>query len=147
MHIQSIFVAAILGILSSDPSWAKSKDVGAIFERTEPSQATLTLTEEGDAWRVTFRAGGIPDGATTSADCELEAVGPQDVDGAISAQVVPFDGEFNTIGAESIGEGDATIEVSVGPEGAFVTDSGAATRYCGFGSYIDGFYRRADTGY
>lgn len=147
MHIQSIFAAAVLGILIANPSSAKSKDVGALFERTEPAQATMTLTEEGEAWRVSFRAGGIPNGAATAADCELEAVGSQDLDGVISARVVPFDGELYTVTAADIGDDAAVIEVSVGPEGAFVTDSGASARYCGLGSDIDGFYQRADTGY
>ena len=147
MKILSIVFAAILGLMSSSPSAAKSKDVGALFERTEPSLGTMTLTEEGEGWRIALRVGGIPNGAATAADCELEAVGPQDHDGVISARVVPFEGELNTISAEDIAEDDAAIEVSVGPEGAFVTDNGASTRYCGFGSDIDGFYRRADTEY
>lgn len=147
MRIQSIFVAAILGILGSNPSSAKSKDIGALFERTEPSQATMILTREGEAWRVAFRAGGIPDGAATAADCELEAVGPQDADGIISARVIPFDGDLNTVSATEIGGDVTAIEVIVGPEGAFVTDSGASNRYCGLRSHIDGFYQRADSVY
>ena len=147
MKILSIVFAAILGLMSSSPSAAKSKDVGALFERTEPSLGTLTLTEEGEGWRIALRVGGIPNGAATAADCELEAVGPQDRDGVISARVVPFEGELNSIRAEDIRGDDPAIEVSVGPEGAFVTDNGASTRYCGFGSDIDGFYRRADTEY
>jgi hypothetical protein len=113
----------------------------------EPSQATMTLAEEGEAWRVTFNAGGIPNGAATAADCELEALGSQDLDGVISARVVPFDGELSSVSAADIAGDNSSIEVSVGPEGAFVTDSGASARYCGLGSHIDGFYQRADTGY
>jgi hypothetical protein len=147
MKILSIVFAAILGIMSSSPSAAKSKDVGALFERTEPALGTMTLSEEGDGWRIALRVVGIPNGAATAADCELEAVGPQDRDGVISARVVPFEGELNSISAEDIRGDDPAIEVSVGPEGAFVTDNGTSTRYCGFGSDIDGFYRRVDTEY
>lgn len=147
MKILSIVFAAILGIMSSSPSAAKSKDVGALFERTEPALGTMTLTEEGEGWRIALRVGGTPNEAATAADCELEAVGPQDRDGVISARVVPFEGELNSISAEDIAGDDPAIEVSVGPEGAFVTDNGTSTRYCGFGSDIDGFYRRADTEY
>jgi hypothetical protein len=107
----------------------------------------MTLAEEGEAWRVTFNAGGIPNGAATAADCELEALGSQDLDGVISARVVPFDGELSSVSAADIAGDNSSIEVSVGPEGAFVTDSGASARYCGLGSHIDGFYQRADTGY
>lgn len=147
MHIQSIFAAAIVGMLCANPASAKIKDVDALFQRSEPSQATMTLTEEGEAWRVRFRAGGIPNGAATAADCELEAVGPQDIDGVISATIVPFVGDINTLSAADVGEDAIVIEVNVGPEGAFVTDVGASAHHCGLGSSIDGFYQRADTDY
>ena len=146
MHIQSIFAAAVAGILCANPASAKIKDIDALFQRSEPSQATMTLSEEGQVWRVRFRAGGIPNGAATAADCELEAVGPQDMDGVISASLVPFEGDINTLSSADIGEDAIVIEVNVGPEGAFVTDTGASSRHCGLGSSIDGFYQRSDTG-
>lgn len=147
MHIQSIFAAAIVGVLCVNPASATIKDVDALFERSEPSHATMTLTEEGEAWRVRFLAGGIPNGAATAADCELEAVGPQGIDGVISATIVPFVGDINTLSAADIGKDAIIIEVNVGPEGAFVTDTGASARHCGLGSSIDGFYQRTDTDY
>jgi hypothetical protein len=107
----------------------------------------MTLTEDGEAWRVRFLAGGIPNGAATAADCELEAVGPQGIDGVILATIVPFVGDINTLSASDIGKDAIVIEVSVGPEGAFVTDAGASARHCGLGSSIDGFYQRAGTDY
>nr|WP_314260614.1 hypothetical protein [uncultured Devosia sp.] len=147
MHFQSIVTAAIVGILCANPASAKTKDVDALFQRSEPAQATMTLTEEGDSWRVRFLAGGLPNGAATAADCELEAVGSQDNDGVISASLVPFEGDINALSAADIGDDAIVIEVNVGPEGAFVTDAGASARHCGLGSSIDGFYQRADTGY
>ncbi|WEK06636.1 MAG: hypothetical protein P0Y65_10460 [Candidatus Devosia phytovorans] len=143
MNIQST-AAVLLSLLVCGSAQAKSKAVDAAFERTEPAAAVMTLTEEGEDWRVTFRAGGIPNGDATAADCELEAVGSQDLDDVIAASVVPFEGELYTITADDIGAEALVIEVRVGPEGAFVSDSGAAARFCGLGSDIDGFYQRTE---
>lgn len=114
----------------------------AVFARDEPAGATMTLNQEGAVWRVAFRAGGVPNGPATAADCELQAVGPQDSEDVIAARVVPFEGELNAITAVDIEADAPVIQVRVGPEGAIVQDSTAAARFCGMGSDIDGFYRR-----
>ena len=127
------------------PQEANARTVApdAAFERDEPAAATMTLDREGgEVWRVTFRAGGVPNGPATAADCELHAVGPQDAEDVIAARVVPFEGELNTIIAADIAAEAPVIAVRVGPEGAIVQDSGAAARFCGMGSDINGFYRR-----
>lgn len=121
---------------------ARAADSDAVFQRDEPAAATMTLDREGEVWRVTFRAGGVPNGPATAADCELQAVGSQDSEDVIAARLVPFEGELNTIAAGDIGADAPVIQVRVGPEGVFVHDSGAAVRFCGMGSDIDGFYRR-----
>ena len=140
MRLLSIVVAASLGLAAAAPSLAKAPD--AVFERDEPAQANMALTKEGAVWRVSFRAGGVPNGAATAADCELQAVGPQDADDVIAARLVPFEDELNAITAADIGANAPVIQVRVGPEGVFVEDGGAAGRFCGLGSDIDGFYRR-----
>ncbi|MNU91208.1 hypothetical protein D3C71_810910 [compost metagenome] len=140
MRLISIVVAGSLGLAVAGPSLADAPD--AVFERDEPALARMALTEEGAVWRVAFRAGGVPNGAATAADCELQAVGPQDADDVIAARLVPFEGELNTITAADIGASAPVIQVRVGPEGVFVEDGGAAARFCGLGSDIDGFYRR-----
>lgn len=114
----------------------------ALFKRDEPADATMTLNRESAGWRVAFRAGGVPNGPATAADCELQAVGLQDQEDVIAARVVPFEGELNVITAADIGADAPVIQVRMGPEGAFVQDGGAAARFCGMGSDIDGFYRR-----
>ena len=114
----------------------------AVFKRDKPASAVMTLNREGGVWRIALRAGGLPNGAATAADCELQALGPQDAQDVIAARVVPFEGELNTMTAADIGAGAPVIQVRVGPEGAFVQDSGAAARFCGMGSDVDGFYRR-----
>ena len=151
MRFVSIVVAGLLGVVTVGPSLAdsmpekataKSKAPDAVFERDEPAVARMALTRAGAAWRIVFRAGGVPNGAATAADCELQAVGPQDADGVIAARLVPFEGELNTITAADIGASAPVIQVRVGPEGVFVEGGGAAARFCGLGSDIDGFYRR-----
>ena len=150
MRLISIVVAASLGLAAAGPSLAdgasskamKAKTPDAVFERDEPAQASMALTREGAVWRVAFRAGGVPNGAATAADCELQAVGPQDADGVIAARLAPFEGELNAITAADIGANPPVIQVRVGPEGVFVEDGGAAARFCGLGSDINGFYRR-----
>lgn len=145
MRTISIIVAGLLTLLGCSLSLAEGTSVGAVFERDEPSSALMTLTREGEAWRIVLQAGGIPNGDATAADCELVAVGPQDGEGIIAARLVPFEGELNTITAADIGAHAPVIEVNVGPEGAFISDDGAAARFCGLGSDIEGFYRRADS--
>lgn len=127
------------------PTSAAAPSEGAGFTRADPALGSLTLRREGELWRVSLRAGGLPRGGATAADCELQAVGPQDANDLIKAQVVPFTGALNDLTPADIGAQPPVIEVQVGPEGAFVKDAGAAARFCGLGSDIDGFYRRTDT--
>lgn len=145
MRIHSIVAFGLLSLLGCSSSQAETLPVDAVFERDEPASALMTLTREGEAWRIAFRAAGLPNGAATAADCEVEAVGPQDAEDVIIARVVPFDGELNSISAADIGTDVPVIRAHVGPEGVIVSDSGAAARLCGLGSDIDGFYRRTDT--
>lgn len=142
MRIRSSILVGLLSLMGCSLSLAAGNSVNALFERVEPAAATMMLSEEGEEWRVIFRAGGMPNGAVTPADCELEAVGVQDLEGVISARLVPFDGELNMVSASDIGTDAPVIQVAMGPEGAFVRDAGAAYRFCGQGSDIEGFYLR-----
>ena len=118
----------------------------AEFTRASPSHAVMELTRQGDGqWRVAFSAGGVPNGAATAADCELQAVGPQDHYDVISAKPTPFTSDQGGLTSADIGAEPPAIQVRVGPEGAFVSDTGAAARYCAIGSDIDGFYKRVET--
>jgi len=117
----------------------------AMFKRDKPASAAMALSREGGGWRIALRAGGLPNGAATAADCELQAVGPQDAQDVIAARVVPFEGELNTMTAADVGANPPVVQVRVTPEGAFIQDKGAAARYCGMGSDISGFYRRSLT--
>jgi UDP:flavonoid glycosyltransferase YjiC (YdhE family) len=164
MRILSAAAIGLLGFIACSPSLAGSAEVkvsakaplhtkahaaparvaapDAVFVRDDPAQAIMTLDRESAGWRVAFRAGGLPNGPATAADCEVQAVGLQDAEDVIAARVVPFEGELNEITAADIGTDAPVIQVSVGPEGVFVQDGGAAARFCGMGSDIDGFYRR-----
>ncbi|OWR22904.1 Uncharacterised protein [Brevundimonas diminuta] len=124
---------------------AAAAERSADFRRTDPAQADLKLIEEGAEWRVLIRAGGLPNGGATAADCELQARGAQDRDDVIHARLIPFEGEVNELTAADIGADAPVVTVRVGPEGAFVEDSTAANRFCGMGSDISGFYSRTQT--
>jgi len=117
----------------------------AEFARDDPSPAVLGLTRQGGEWRIAIRAGGVPNGAATAGDCEIEAVGPQDADDVINARPVPFNSDLGGLTAADIGAEPPMIQVRVGPEGVFVADGGAASRYCPMGSDVDGFYKRVET--
>lgn len=147
LSIASVGLLCLTGVspAQAEASKARADAFDAHFERSEPAKASLSLRREGAVWRVALRAGGVPNGAATAADCELQALGPQDAEDVITARVVPFEGDLNAISAADIGSVAPTLQVRVGPEGLFVEDGGAAARFCGMGSDIDGFYRRLDT--
>lgn len=89
--------------VTSQETRATATAPDAVFERDDPAPATMTLDREGRAWRVAFRAGGLPNGPATAADCELQAVGAQDSDDVIAARVAPFESELNAITDVDIG--------------------------------------------
>lgn len=142
MRTPSLLAAGLLSVFVCGASQAQSPSAEAVFEREEPAGGLLTLSQEDDAWRISIRAGGVANGAATAADCELQAVGQQDLEGVIAARLVPFEGELGSLSVSDIGDDDIIISVNVGPEGAFVEDTGGAARFCGLGSDIEGFYRR-----
>ena len=147
LPIASVGLLCLTGVspAQAEASEARADAFDAHFEGSDPARATRTLRREGGVWRVALRAGGVPNGAAPAADCELQALGPQDAEDVITARVVPFEGDLNAISAADIGSVAPTLLVRVGPEGLFVEDGGAAARFCGMGSDIDGFYRRLDT--
>jgi len=120
-------------------------DRAARFERTDPSNGTLVLEETGDTFVLSLVAGGRPSGAATAADCAVTIEGPQDLEGVVRGRVVPSSGAYGDMTADDIGPNPLKIDVMIGPEGAFVTDHGAAAKLCGMGSQLDGFYKRLDT--
>ncbi|MBF0679765.1 MAG: hypothetical protein IR164_12605 [Devosia sp.] len=145
MRFLPFLAAGLLGFFGAAAVHADSAGEAALFERNDPAFATLSLSREGDVWRLAFRAAGLPNGAATAADCEIVAHGAQDADDLITASVIPFEGELTSVTADDIGTEPLIIKIQMGPEGAFITDAGAAARLCGMGSDIDGFYSRIDT--
>ena len=136
-------------LTQGDVSGAKAKvsvagDAAALFERTDPSRGTLVLEETGEKFVLTLVAGGRPSGAATAADCAVTIAGPQDLDGVVRGRVVPSSGAYGDMTADDIGPTPLKVDVMIGPEGAFVTDHGAAAKLCGMGSQLDGFYKRQD---
>ncbi len=116
---------------------------GGVFNRSEPSAGVMTIARQGDQWRITIRAGGVPNGAATAADCELDAVGSF-TEGRFTARLAPFESELGGLSAEDLGDDPPSIAVSLTSDGAIVSDDQhAAGRYCAAGSDITGRYIKA----
>lgn len=130
--------------VASETKPAAPDDVAARFERTDPSGGTLVLEETGATFVLNLVAGGRPSGAATAADCAVTITGPQDNEGVVRGRVVPSSGAYGDMTVDDIGPTPLMVDVMIGPEGAFVTDHGAAAKLCGMGSQLDGFYKRLD---
>lgn len=116
-----------------------------MFERSQPSSGTIGLSQEGDTFILNIVAGGIPNGAATAADCAVQVRGKQGNDDVVRAEVVPSVTSRGEVTAADIGDAPLKVDVMIGPEGAMVTDHGAANTLCGMGSDLNGFYKRLDT--
>ncbi|MHC3127346.1 hypothetical protein OB03_08625 [Brevundimonas sp. GN22] len=115
------------------------------FKRTEPSNGVIGYGRDGDTVTLTFLVGGNPDGAATAADCILQVRGPQGHDSVVRGIVVPSVTSTGAITKDDIGPDPLQVDVMIGPEGAQVTDHGAASKLCGMGVHVDGFYKRVST--
>ena len=114
--------------------------IAGTYTRTDPSNGELVVAPEGDAWRLTVVAGGVPDGAATAADCELAAVGPLE-DGRVVGTLVAFEGEIGGLTDEDVADGSGTITAVFGEDGVVqVTEMNASSRHCGLGSDLSGTY-------
>ena len=115
------------------------------FQRTEPSNAAINYGREGDVVTLTFLVGGNPAGAATAADCMLQIKGPQGQDDVVRGIVVPSVTSTGQITTDDIGPDPLKVDVMIGPEGAQVTDHGAASKLCAMGVQLAGFYKRIST--
>lgn len=146
---QAVETTAVAGdagpLVAAEAQTSLVGDAEARFERTDPSKGTLLLEETGEKFVLTLVAGGRPSGAATAADCAVTIEGPQDLEGVVRGHIVPSNGAYGDMTADDIGPTPLKVDVMIGPEGAFVTDHGAAAKLCGMGSQLDGFYKRLDT--
>lgn len=112
------------------------------YEATSPAPGTLTLSDAGDGqWHVALRGGAVPDGASTAADCELEARGPL-AEGRISADVVPFEGTLMSLTEADVAREPATVSIVLDGDLATVTTDYAQ---CAMGADLAGTYTRVTT--
>ncbi len=121
---------------------APSPSPAGRYEATTPAPGTLTLSEAGDGvWHITLRGGAVPDGASTAADCELEARGPL-VDGRIAADVVPFEGTLSSVTEADLAREPSTVSIVLNGDVATVM-----TDYtqCALGADLAGTYTRVAT--
>ena len=115
------------------------------FQRTEPSNGVIGYSREGDTVTLTFLVGGNPNGGATAADCMVQIKGPQGQGDVVRGIVVPSVTSQGEITKDDIGPNPIKVDVLIGPEGAMVTDHGAAQKLCAMGVQLDGFYRRVAT--
>lgn len=115
------------------------------FRRSEPSNGLIAYDRKGEAVTLTFLVGGNPNGAATAADCMIQVRGPQGADDVVRAVVVPSVTSFAEVTEDDIGPVPLKVDVMIGPEGAQVTDHGAALKLCASGVQLDGFYKRIFT--
>ncbi len=112
------------------------------YEATSPAPGTLTLSDAGDGqWHVALRGGAVPDGASTAADCELEARGPL-AEGRITADVVPFEGTLMSLTEADLAREPATVSIVLDGDVATVTTDYAQ---CALGADLAGTYTRVAT--
>ena len=130
--------AAVAALLTA----AVPYDAKTMFERTSPSLAKMTYEREGNMVVMTITASGIPNGASTAADCAIMIRGLQGGDDVVRGEVVPWFSSTTQVTSADIGPDAIRVDVLVGPEGARVTDHGAAAKLCGLGSQLDGLYQR-----
>ena len=115
------------------------------FQRSEPSNGVIGYSRDGETVKLTFLVGGNPNGAATAADCMLQIEGPQGQDDVVRGVVVPSAAALGDITKDDIGPDPVKVDVLIGPEGAMVTDHGAARKLCAMGVQLDGFYKRIST--
>lgn len=112
------------------------------YEATSPAPGMLTLSDAGDGqWHVALRGGAVPDGASTAADCELEARGPL-AEGRITADVVPFEGTLMSLTEADVAREPATVSIVLNGDLATVTTDYA---HCAMGADLAGTYTRVAT--
>ena len=133
----SLLVAG--GVAAESP--VAARDISGAYARTEPSGGDLRISREGDEWRISIVAGGLPNGMATAADCYAEAIGKLEGD-ALLAHLVPMDNKDMTVDQAVL---DATphgpIVIQFSGATATVRDQGAAN-FCGVGSEVGGLYTR-----
>lgn len=119
-------------------------DLVGRYVRREPANGTLTLAREPDGlWRISVLAAGLPNGASTAADCELQAVGPL-VSDRIVARLVAFTGQIGDLSVDEIGDPPGTLTLTLSSDGATLAEENASGRLCGMGSDLTGFYAPTD---
>src|SRR5437868_6512882 len=82
--------------------------IAGSYRRAKPSRGDLRISAAEGGWRIEIRAGGLPRGAGTAADCAVVAVGPR-VGDRILGTLVPFELDDFSITADDLGEGGQLI--------------------------------------
>lgn len=153
MKLANVTCAAVLGgclvvacgqqdsaVSDRQASASEVARIEGTYQRLEPASAELVLTPQGESWRVSIIAAGIPNGASTAADCRVDAMGPIS-DGHITATVAAAPPEDGGLPAAPEPAPGALILV-VEDEQVSIIEETVSAQVCGLGSDLAGVYRR-----
>lgn len=104
---------------------AESSPYVGTYKRTTPSASQMVVSHNNDKWSLEIDGAGIPNGASTAADCQIEAAGSLDND-ILTAKLIEGDGGIFKV---KFSKNHATVleqDVSV----------------CGMGSDLGGTYTK-----
>ena len=115
--------------------------IAGTYRRTDPAAGELVLSPQGESWRVSVVAGGIPNGPSTAADCRIDAMGPL-VDRRITATVAPAATEDGGIPGDAFQNAIGALVLVVGDGEVRIIEETASAEVCGDGSDLSGTYVR-----
>lgn len=122
---------------------AASPDAAGRYLMSGERRGVLTLTQQGQGWRVSLKGGAAAsDGAAAAADCELEAEGPM-AGGVIDAKARPFEGVNIVLTAADLAARPVRAQVRLSGQEAVVTTD---FQGCGVGADLSGRYVRKAAG-
>jgi hypothetical protein len=136
-EIVSVAIAATFLMLASAQA---ETSIAGKYSRAKPSHSNLVITEDGDQWKITLDGAGDPRPAgAAAADCHMEAKGSLK-NGVLSAKVIPFTGDANSVEAGDLQTGDHVFVVKFSASGARITKDDVS--FCGEGSDLLGLYKK-----
>ena len=115
--------------------------IAGTYRRATPSNGELVLSVQGESWRVSVSAAGVPNGAGTAADCQISALGPL-VDQRITAIVAPAETEDGGIPGDVFQNPAGALVLVVGDGEVRIIEETASGEACGPGLDLSGTYIR-----
>lgn len=149
VFVSSMALAGCAGAPSSAGSLRPSGSPAAVaspgvieglYRRKKPAWGELTITREGDQFRIYAVGITAIQGPNAPTDCSLMAVGPMR-DGGIVAGFVPYHDDNFTLEPADLKDQPRRITITLQGAEANVT-AADVFGHCGLGSDLTGRYRR-----